>query len=157
MADVFDAAKRSQVMSRIRSRDTVPERELRRVLHRLGFRFRLRNGQQLFGRPDVVLPKYRAVVFLHGCFWHRHRGCRYCYIPKTRVEFWQRKFAANRDRDQEVGRVLRGQGWQVVVVWECQLKNRLALESRLMQIKCGDAPRVSRRATSRRSGIKAPS
>ena len=107
-------------MSRIRGRDTGPERIVRSMLHCMGYRFRL-NRADLPGKPDIVLPKYGTVVFVHGCFWHRHRGCRYAYTPKSRVTFWQRKFRRNIERDREVRRKLRALGWWVLVVWECEL------------------------------------
>jgi len=90
------------------------------MLHCMGYRFRL-NRADLPGKPDIVLPKYGTVVFVHGCFWHRHRGCRYAYTPKSRVTFWQRKFRRNIERDREVRRKLRALGWWVLVVWECEL------------------------------------
>jgi DNA mismatch endonuclease (patch repair protein) len=106
-------------MSRIRSRDTGPERQVRSALHRAGYRFRL-HRKDLPGRPDIVLPKYRTVVFVHGCFWHRHSRCRFAYTPKSRVAFWNAKFAANVARDRRNVRELKRLGWHVVNVWECQ-------------------------------------
>lgn len=117
-------------MSRIRSRDTLPERVVRSVLHRLGCRFRLK-PQKLPGSPDVVLTRHRTVVLVHGCFWHRHSGCRYAYTPKSRRGFWEAKFAANIRRDRQVRARLRAQGWKVIEVWECQTKDIRRLESRL--------------------------
>jgi DNA mismatch endonuclease, patch repair protein len=124
---------RSWNMSRIRSRDTKPEKVVRSVLHRLGFRFRLTSGARMYGKPDIVLPKHRTAVFVHGCFWHRHARCRLCYTPKSRVNFWKRKFLANQRRDMKVRRRLRRDGWRVVVVWECQLSRKSALERRLLR------------------------
>jgi DNA mismatch endonuclease (patch repair protein) len=106
-------------MSRIRGRDTGPERQVRAALHRAGYRFRL-HRKSLPGRPDIVLPKYRTVVFVHGCFWHRHSRCRFAYTPKSRVPFWNAKFAANVERDRRNVRELKRLGWRVVTVWECQ-------------------------------------
>lgn len=117
--DRLTKARRSWVMSRIRSTDTVPELAVRSALHRLGYRFVL-HRKDLPGAPDIVLPKHRTVVFVHGCFWHRHKGCKYAYTPKTRRAFWNRKFEANVRRDREVKRQLRKQGWRVIVVWECR-------------------------------------
>lgn len=111
---------RSWNMSRIRGRDTRPERMVRSILHRLGFRFRL-HSSSLPGHPDVVLPKYRCVVFVHGCFWHRHPHCKFAYIPKSRIDFWTRKFAENVARDRRTTNSLRQAGWRVVIVWECEL------------------------------------
>lgn len=130
MADVFSRKKRSEVMSRIRGRDTGPERAVRSMLHRLGFRFRL-GRSDLVGRPDIVLPRYRTVIFVHGCFWHRHKGCRFAYTPKTRQHFWLRKFESNVTRDRLVGARLRRSGWKVITVWECSLRRPAALSRRL--------------------------
>jgi DNA mismatch endonuclease (patch repair protein) len=107
-------------MSRIRSRDTVPELALRRALHVIGLRFRL-GGAGLPGKPDIVLPRYRSVVFVHGCFWHRHQGCKVASTPKSNVEFWQEKFAKNVARDAKVVKELQSLGWRVFTAWECEL------------------------------------
>jgi DNA mismatch endonuclease (patch repair protein) len=115
--------KRSWNMSRIRSKDTGPERVVRSILHHMGYRFSL-HREDLPGKPDIVLPKYRTVVFVHGCFWHRHRGCRLAYTPKSRQVFWLKKFSDNVARDRKVQRDLRRLGWQLLVVWECQLEGR---------------------------------
>ena len=117
-------------MSRIRGRDTKPELLVRSLLHRLGYRFRL-HRRDLPGTPDIVLPKYQTVIFVHGCFWHRHPGCHYAYTPKSRVHFWKKKFAANVHRDAKTRRALEQAGWQVLVVWECELRNMDALAGRL--------------------------
>ena len=109
-------------MSRIRCKDTKPEKIVRSVLHKNGFRFRL-NRKDLPGKPDIVLPKYQTVIFVHGCFWHRHPQCRFAYNPKSRVKFWQNKFNENIERDRFVKKELRKMGWKVIVVWECELKN----------------------------------
>jgi DNA mismatch endonuclease (patch repair protein) len=106
-------------MSRIRSRDTVPELQVRSALHRAGYRFRL-HRKDLPGRPDIVLPKHSTVVFVHGCFWHRHPGCRFAYLPKSRVAFWRKKFNDNVERDRRNRRDLRRRGWRVITIWECQ-------------------------------------
>src|SRR5215210_1330722 len=116
MTDVFTKAKRSEVMSRIRSRNTGPERAVRSLLHKMGYRFRL-HGTGLPGKPDIVLPRYRTTIFVHGCFWHRHKGCQFCYMPKSRVEFWLAKFESNVQRDRKVKKLLKKQGWQVLTVW----------------------------------------
>ncbi len=119
MADIVPPAKRSQMMAGIRGRDTKPEITVRKFLHQKGFRFRLH--AKLPGKPDLALPKYRTVVFVHGCFWHRHDGCRLCTTPSSNVDFWEKKFNANVARDEKVQAQLRDLGWRVIVVWECQL------------------------------------
>ncbi|MBX5160412.1 DNA mismatch endonuclease Vsr [Rhizobium sp. NZLR8] len=121
MMDVVDKATRSRMMSNIRGRDTRPEVMLRKALHRLSFRFRL-HVKGLPGKPDIVLPKYRAAIFTHGCFWHRHHGCRFATSPATRAEFWNAKFAGNVERDRRVRDALNGAGWRVAIVWECALR-----------------------------------
>lgn len=122
MTDIVSAPARSRMMSGIRSRDTQPEIKLRRALHTAGLRYRL-HVSDMPGRPDIVLPKYSAVILVHGCFWHRHRECRLAYTPKTRLEFWRAKFAANEARDaRTVGR-LKASGWRVLIVWECKLRS----------------------------------
>jgi DNA mismatch endonuclease (patch repair protein) len=130
MSDVFTKEKRSEVMSRIRNRDTQPERAVRSMLHRLGYRFRLHRND-LPGKPDIVLPRYNAVVLVHGCFWHRHEGCRLAYTPKSRSEFWLKKFESNVIRDGVVNKELIDLGWHVVTVWECELHYPEKLASRL--------------------------
>lgn len=122
--------RRSWNMSRIRSRDTTPERVVRSLLHRLGYRFRL-HRRDLPGNPDIVLPKYRVAILVHGCFWHRHQGCRFAYMPKTRTGFWRKKFDANIRRDMEARMMLRKLGWRVAIVWECELDVAGRLPQRL--------------------------
>lgn len=117
-------------MSRIRGKDTGPEKAVRSVLHRMGYRFRL-YGRKLPGRPDIVLPKYQTVVFVHGCFWHRHRGCRNCTTPTNRRAWWLAKLDGNVARDRVHAATLKKLGWRVIVVWECETEkpdwqNRLA-------------------------------
>ncbi|QOW20798.1 DNA mismatch endonuclease Vsr [Lysobacter ciconiae] len=109
-------------MSRIKGKDTKIELEVRRGLHALGFRYRL-GGAGLPGRPDIVLPKYRTVVFIHGCFWHRH-DCHLFRLPKTRTEFWKAKMDSNHERDTRNEAALRAVGWQVDTIWECQLRDK---------------------------------
>jgi len=120
MADRLSKEERSELMSHIRSVNTKPEVALRRALWRRGFRYRL-NVKSLPGSPDIVLPKHRTVVFVHGCFWHGHNGCKEFTVPKTNTEFWVKKVARNQERDQEVWRKLEANGWSVVIVWECEL------------------------------------
>lgn len=114
-------------MSRIRGKNTTPEMRVRSLLHRLGYRFRL-HGKKLPGRPDVVLVKHQTVIFVHGCFWHRHRGCKNCTTPTNRREWWLAKLNGNAVRDKVQQRALRKLGWRSVVVWECQTENPQALE-----------------------------
>ena len=122
MADIFTTEERSEIMSRIRSANTKPEWILRSALHRLGFRFRLRD-RRLPGSPDVIFPKYRAVVFVHGCFWHQHKNCKLATNPKSNTAFWGEKFRQNIERDERNLHDLREMGWKPYVVWECQLKD----------------------------------
>ena len=121
MADVHDKATRSYNMSRIRGKDTKPEMVVRRFLFGMGYRYRV-NDARLPGKPDIVLPKYKTVIFIHGCFWHGHKACRYFVIPKTRKQFWINKIESNRDRDKINTRKLKKTGWRVIEVWECGLK-----------------------------------
>lgn len=119
-------------MSRIRGRDTTPERLVRSLLHRMGYRFRL-HRKDLPDRPDIVLPRYRTVVMVHGCYWHRHPACHLAYTPKSNREFWGKKFAENVRRDSLQYEELRAMGWRVIVVWECETKDLQALSGRLLQ------------------------
>ena len=114
-------AQRSAIMRAVVGKDTKPEMAVRRELHRLGFRFRLQK-RDLPGRPDIVLPRHRVAIFVHGCFWHRHPDCRKASIPKTRTAFWNAKFETNMARDERVERELLTAGWQVLVIWECSTK-----------------------------------
>lgn len=126
-------------MSRIRSANTQPELIVRSLLHRLGFRFSLRR-KELPGKPDIVLRRWRCVVFVHGCFWHNHAGCAVARAPKSRTDFWDAKLARNAARDAAVQSELKSRGWHVVVVWECELKDRLALAERLQTEIRGATP-----------------
>ncbi|RNF34032.1 DNA mismatch endonuclease Vsr [Paracoccus methylarcula] len=128
MADIVDQQTRSRMMSGIRGKNTKPELALRRALHAHGFRFRLHSGN-VHGRPDLILPKYHAVVFVHGCFWHRHEGCRYTTTPTTRPDFWQAKFEANIVRDRAVRMILLEEEWRVAIVWECALRKEEQVEA----------------------------
>ncbi len=128
--DIVSKDRRSEIMSRVRSSDTLPEKHVRKMLHHLGYRFRLYR-KDLPGTPDIVLPGYRAVIFVHGCFWHRHDGCRDASSPKTRRDFWNTKFAENVSRDRKKTAALRKLGWTVLVVWECELRDAKLLARRL--------------------------
>ena len=136
--DNISEERRSWNMSRIKGKDTKPELVVRRLLHSMGYRFRL-HRKDLPGKPDIVLPKYRMVIFVHGCFWHRHNLCRYAYNPKSRTEFWNAKFKATIERDRENATRLQTAGWRVIVVWECELKkNAQAVIHKIYQLLKGE-------------------
>lgn len=124
MVDIWSKDKRSEVMGKIRSKNTKPERLVRSLLHGMGYRFTVNGSQnrKLPGKPDIVLPKYKTIIFVHGCFWHRHKDCKFAYTPKTRVAFWTRKFEGNVVRVRAAWRALRKLGWKVITVWECKIK-----------------------------------
>ena len=115
--------QRSRNMSAIKSKNTKPEIKVRKVLHSMGYRFRL-HRKDLPGSPDIVLPKYKTVIFVHGCFWHRHENCKYASTPKTRQEFWEAKFRENINRDKLNQENLSSKGWKIIVVWECEIKDK---------------------------------
>ena len=121
MSDILTPDQRHRNMAAIHSTSSKPELILRHALWRKGFRYRL-NDKRLPGKPDIVFPKYRTVIFVHGCFWHGHKGCKFYTIPKTNTNFWVAKISRNQERDQEVWRQLEAKGWFVIIVWECQLK-----------------------------------
>lgn len=121
MVDKVSKEVRSYNMSRIRSKDTRPEILVRSYLFSKGLRFR-KNDKRYHGSPDVVLPKYKTIVFIHGCFWHLHDGCKYAVMPKSNVEFWEKKLYGNRERDERNKKELEELGWRVITVWECELK-----------------------------------
>lgn len=125
MADVHDKATRSYNMSRIRGKDTKPEMLVRRFLHSHGFRYRL-HDKKLPGKPDIILPKYKTVIFIHGCFWHGHKGCSYFVVPKTRTEWWLEKIMSNVKRDEDNLWRLKAEGWRVISIFECELKSKNA-------------------------------
>jgi len=120
-------------MSRIRSKDTKPEVILRSALHRKGFRFR-KNYSKLPGNPDIVFPKYSTVILVHGCYWHRHNGCKNAATPKTNTDFWIKKFAKNIERDDEVKKKLEKVGWKVIVVWECEISTKDKLLEKIQEL-----------------------
>ena len=128
--DVFSAETRSRVMTSIGGKNTRPERLVRSIAHKLGLRFRL-HRRDLPGTPDLVLLRHRTVIFVHGCFWHRHR-CKRGSLPKTHRTFWKTKLEGNRMRDRRIGTALKRRGWRVVVVWECETKHPAALRTRLV-------------------------
>ena len=125
--------QRSRNMSAIKSKNTKPEIKVRKVLHSMGYRFRL-HRKDLPGSPDIVLPKYKTVIFVHGCFWHRHENCKYASTPKTRKEFWESKFKANVKRDKEIEEKIKNIGWQSSVIWECELKDTYSLKDKIVDI-----------------------
>ena len=135
--DHLTQEKRSWNMSRIKSKDTTPERIVRSFLHRNGFRFRL-HVKDLPGKPDIVLPKYKTVIEVRGCYWHRHEGCKDATTPSTNTDFWQKKFAENVARDKRTEQELKALGWNVIVVWECEVEKNLFQENLTNKIIFGD-------------------
>ena len=136
MADVHTPEQRSYNMSRIRSKNTKPEELVRKFLFSQGFRYR-KNDARLPGKPDIVLPKYKTVIFVNGCFWHGHEGCRYFVWPKNNAEFWEEKITGNIQRDKHNHQLLSNQGWRVIEIWECQLKRSVVdntLQNLVLQI-----------------------
>ena len=125
--------QRSRNMSAIKSKNTKPEIAVRKLLHSMGYRFRL-HRKDLPGSPDIVLPKYKTVIFVHGCFWHRHENCKYASTPKTRREFWENKFKSNVKRDKEIQEKIKNLDWRSVVIWECEIKNKISLERKLRNL-----------------------
>jgi len=121
MTDVHSKETRSYNMSRIKSKDTKPEMLVRKFLHKNGFRYRL-HVKDMPGKPDIVLPKYKTVVFIHGCFWHGHEGCKYYVVPKTRTEWWLNKINGNINNDTNAEKTLKANGWNIITLWECELK-----------------------------------
>ena len=136
MADVHTPEQRSYNMSRIRSKNTKPEELVRKFLFSQGFRYR-KNDARLPGKPDIVLPKYKTVIFVNGCFWHGHEGCRYFVWPKNNAEFWEEKITGNIQRDKHNHQLLANQGWRVIEIWECQLKRSVVdntLQNLVLQV-----------------------
>ena len=136
MTDIVDAQTRSAMMAGIRGKNTKPEMLVRRFLHRSGFRFRL-HSRDLPGRPDIVLSRYRTVVEVRGCFWHRHEDCPFAYMPKSNRAFWQAKLNGNRERDLRNLQKLRDLGWQAIEIWECELAEDRVLEALPPLIRAG--------------------
>jgi DNA mismatch endonuclease, patch repair protein len=133
--DCFSPSLRSKVMAKVRGRDTQPEMRVRKAAHALGLRFRL-HRKELPGSPDIVFASRKTVVFVHGCFWHSHSGCKRASMPQTKQEFWSTKLSRNIKRDQTAISTLENAGWHVEVIWECETKNASALASRLAGIVC---------------------
>ncbi|WP_163380680.1 very short patch repair endonuclease [Cyclobacterium sp. SYSU L10401] len=134
MADVHEPEIRSYNMSRIKGKDTKPEMLVRKFLHAHGFRYKL-HDKKLPGKPDIVLPKYNSIVLVHGCFWHGHEGCKYYVVPKTRTQWWLDKIAVNKRKDQENEKKLNASGWNVFIVFECELKSGNQQETLMNLIK----------------------
>ncbi|MFA5447110.1 MAG: very short patch repair endonuclease [Sphaerochaeta sp.] len=131
MASLVSADLRRRIMASIKAKDTKAELMVRRYLHRQGFRYRT-NDRRLPGSPDIVLPKYRCVIFINGCFWHAHQGCSHFSFPKTNQEFWEKKLTRNKERDCRNAAVLLSLGWRVIVVWECELSTKQRREQTLL-------------------------
>jgi DNA mismatch endonuclease (patch repair protein) len=140
MPDPFTQEQRSALMARVKNRNTTPELQVRRLLHRMGYRFRL-HRKDLPGHPDITLPRYKMVIFVHGCFWHGHEGCPRAARPATRVEFWNAKIDKNIARDIQVQQELKARGWHVHIVWQCRLRNLAALETELATLLPRDPKR----------------
>ena len=129
-ADIVTAEHRSKIMSMIKGKNTKPEMLVRSVCHEMGLRYRL-HRKDLPGKPDLVFPKHRLCIFVHGCFWHRHPGCKYAYTPKSRLDFWLPKLARNVERDLAAQQALQALGWRVAIVWECHTKDREFLRNEI--------------------------
>ena len=130
MTDTFTPEERSEIMRRVKGTDTTPELIVRRLVHRMGFRYRL-HRKDLPGSPDLAFPGRKKAIFVHGCFWHGHSGCKRARIPQTNREYWERKISRNSERDKESARLLKKMGWKTLVVWECRTRDLEALGKRL--------------------------
>ncbi|ADG08964.1 very short patch repair endonuclease [Caulobacter segnis] len=133
MVDRLTEDRRSWLMSRVRSENTTPELRVRSIAHSMGLRFRLHRSD-LPGKPDLVFPRHKVAIFVHGCFWHRHEGCRKASMPKSRQEFWGAKFEANIERDRRVTSQLRALGWNVETIWECETRDLKTISERLSRV-----------------------
>ena len=133
MADFLNVAERSVRMAAVRQRNTSPELQLRRQLHRLGYRFRI-NVDGLPGTPDIVLPRHKTAIFVHGCFWHRHHGCKSTTTPKSNIDFWQEKFKKNVERDARKNKELENLGWNVYIVWSCEISTEKKAVAKALEI-----------------------
>jgi DNA mismatch endonuclease (patch repair protein) len=132
MADVHTKEQRSFNMSQIKGKDTKPEMLVRRFLHASGFRYKL-HDKTLPGKPDIVLPKYKTVIFIHGCFWHGHKDCKYFVVPKTRTEWWLNKINGNIANDKKAAKALNEEGWKIIIIWTCEL-TALAFQKKLSML-----------------------
>jgi DNA mismatch endonuclease, patch repair protein len=133
MADIFSKAKRSEIMSKISGKETKPEIKVRKYLFAKGFRYR-KNDKNLAGKPDIVLPKYKTIIFIHGCFWHSHENCSKSALPTTNREFWEKKIQGNVERDKTDQENLLNLGWNVIVIWQCQIKNQNLFDKTMEKI-----------------------
>ena len=132
MADIFSKAKRSEIMSKISGKETKPEILVRKFLFAQGFRYR-KNDKRLPGKPDIVLPKYKTLIFVHGCFWHGHQNCKKSALPQSNHEFWKDKIQKNIERDKSKQKELKKLGWKIITIWQCQIKSRESVEKALKQ------------------------
>ena len=148
MSDILSAEERSERMSRVGDKNSKPELRVRSLIHRMGFRFRL-HPRELPGKPDIVLPRHKKAVFVHGCFWHRHRGCPRSTTPQNNWAFWQKKFKENIARDRRKARALRVLGWDILVIWECQTLNDDAIRGILSEFFVNKRPVPAARKPSR--------
>lgn len=135
MSDIFSREKRSWLMSRVKAKDTLPEIKVRSMLHLMGYRFRLYR-KDLPGRPDIVLPRFKKVIFVHGCFWHGHSCKKGQHLPETRTDYWRDEINKNTVRDQDVLEKLKAIGWQPLVLWECEIKDENVLKSTISSFLC---------------------
>jgi DNA mismatch endonuclease (patch repair protein) len=133
MADIFSKAKRSEIMSKISGKETKPEIIVRKYLFSQGFRYR-KNDKKLAGKPDIVLPKYKTVIFVHGCFWHSHKNCPKSALPMTNREFWETKIQRNVGRDKRNRQKLKNLGWKVITIWQCRIKNKTLFEKTMKKV-----------------------
>ena len=133
MADIFSKAKRSEIMSRISGKDTKPEIIVRKFLFSQGFRYR-KNDKKLEGKPDIVLPKYKTAIFVHGCFWHFHKNCPKSALPTTNREFWEVKIHRNAERDKDNYKKLKNLGWKVITIWQCKIKNKALFKKTMKKV-----------------------
>ncbi len=133
MPDIYTRKERSEIMSKISGKETKPEIIVRKFLFANGFRYR-KNDKKLSGKPDIILPKYKTVVFVHGCFWHGHEDCKYSKLPTTRREFWEKKIGDNILRDNRNQRELKKSGWKILIVWQCEIRNKGEREKRLLEL-----------------------
>lgn len=130
MPDNLSPEHRKKAMSNVRQKDTKPEKTVRSILHRLGFRFR-KNVSSIAGKPDIVLPKYKTIIFVHGCFWHQHKNCRKAARPTSNIEFWNTKLEKNVKRDKQTLKELKSLGWKVLTIWTCEMKDKELLIEKL--------------------------